>query len=62
MIYNNISNYMSIKPKRKLTNTQREINLYYLKKIYSEAFFWHLIHKGYYLEKSELEYIIQMKN
>jgi len=50
-----------MKSNKKLKNTHREINLYYLKKIYREAFYWHLIHMGHGMEKSELEFMVQMK-
>jgi len=51
-----------MKTVKKLGNTHREINLYYLKKIYNEAFYWHLIHMGHNMEKSELRLLAQMKN
>jgi len=51
-----------IKTKNYLLNTHREINLFYLKKIYKEAFYWYLIHKEHYLEKDEIRYMLQMKN
>ncbi len=51
-----------MKSNGKLRNTYREINLYYLKKIYKEAFYWHLIHKGHTMEKAELVFMMQMKN
>jgi len=51
-----------MKSKEKLLNTQREMQLFYLKKLYRDAFFWHLIHKGYSMECAELEVIIQMQN
>ena len=48
--------------KKKLLNTQRETNLYYLKKLYRDAFYWHLIHKGYTMEKAEREVMIRMQS
>ena len=46
----------------KLINTKREINLFFLKLIYDESFFWCLIHMGHTLEQSEIEYMMYMKN
>jgi len=51
-----------MKSNGKLRNTHREINIYYLKKIYKEAFYWCLIHKGHTMEQAELRFLIQMKN
>jgi hypothetical protein len=46
----------------KLRNTHREINLFYLKLIYNEAFYWYLIHMGHTMEKAELMFLLNMKN
>jgi len=51
-----------MKSKKQILNTQREMQLYYLKKLYQDSFFWHLIHKGHTMEKAELEIMIQMQN
>lgn len=48
--------------KEKLLNTQQEMKLYYLKLLYRDAFYWHLIHKGYTMEKAELEVMIRMQS
>lgn len=46
----------------KMKNTHREINLYFLKIIYDEAFFWYLIHMDHTMKQSEIEVLTQMKN
>jgi len=47
--------------KKELLNTRRELKLYFLKKLYEDAFYWHLIHKGHTMEQAELEVIVQMQ-
>ena len=51
-----------MRSKEKLLNTQREMQLFYLKKLYRDVFFWHLIHKGHSMERAEFEVMIQMQN
>jgi len=51
-----------MKSKKKISNTKREMELYYLKMLYRDAFYWHLIHKGYSMERAELEAMIIMQN
>jgi hypothetical protein len=41
----------------KMTDNQQKMDLLNLKKLYNDAFYWHLIHKGYTPERAELEVI-----
>lgn len=51
-----------MKQNKKLSNTLRETQLFYLKILYNDSFFWQLIHKGHSMEKSELEVLVGMIN
>ena len=46
----------------KLDNTRREIQMFFIKKLYIDAYYWHLIGKGYSPEQAEMAIDAAMKD
>lgn len=45
-----------------MTNVQEKMKRLYLKQLYNDALYWHLIHNGYTTERAKLEMTRRMKN
>ena len=48
--------------KQKMENTRREIQMFFLKQLYKDAYYWHLIGKGYTPEQAEMAIEAAMKD
>jgi len=47
---------------KNIPNTRREMNLFYLKILYGQAFYWYLVYKGCKLEPAKMRMIVQTKD
>lgn len=48
--------------KQKIENTRREIQLFFMKQLYKDAYYWHLIGKGYTPKQAEMAVMAEMKD